>query len=259
MDKSTLIGYVLCMTVVIWAIMLSGSLLLFYNLPSVVLVLGGMTASTLVAFPLGQMLKVMEVAKNAFFTKAEEPLEKIDMLVRFAERARREGILALENAVEDVDDSFLNSGIRLAVDGVEPQLIKDILQTELSFLEDRHQQGQAVFATLGFYAPAFGMIGTLIGLVQMLATMSDPSKIGPAMAVALLTTFYGATLANGIFLPMADKLKKRSQEEILIKELTIEGIMSIQSGDNPRIVRQKLLVFLPPAIRREIEEQPAPK
>lgn len=256
MDKSTLLGYILCVIVVLWAIMLGGSLLLFYNLPSVVLVFGGTVASTLVCFPLAQIFKVMEVAKNAFFTQLEEPQNKIDLLVRFAERARREGILALENAVEEVNDTFLRSGIQLAVDGVEPQLIKDILQTELSFLEDRHKMGQAVFATLGFYAPAFGMIGTLIGLVQMLATMDDPSKIGPAMAVALLTTFYGALMANGFFLPMVEKLKKRSQEEILLKELTIEGIMSIQSGDNPRIVRQKLLAFLPPHIRKGLEEPP---
>lgn len=255
MDKATLIGIILGFSLIIIALLIGeGGIRTFINTPSMIIVFGGTIASTLICFQGSQVLGVMKVTKNAFFTQMAEPLDKIDTLVQFAERARREGILALENAVEEVNDPFLRSGIQLAVDGVEPQLIKDILTTELSFLEDRHKLGQAVFATMGFYAPAYGMIGTLIGLVQMLVSMDDPSKIGPAMAVALLTTFYGAVMANCMFLPLAEKLKKRTQEEVLIKELTIEGIMSIQSGDNPRIVRQKLLAFLSPGARAALDE-----
>lgn len=254
MDKATLLGIILGFSLIIASIQMGEGIGLFVNLPSILIVLGGTLASTLICFPGAQVFKVMGVVRNAFFQKIEIPLDKIETLVTFAERARREGILALENAVESVDDVFLKSGIQLAVDGVEPQLIRDILQTELSFLEDRHRTGQAVFTTLGFYSPAYGMIGTLIGLVQMLVTMKNPSTIGESMALALLTTFYGAVLANALFLPIAAKLKRRTQEEILLKELTIEGIMSIQSGDNPRIVRQKLMAFLSPNMRAAIQE-----
>ena len=254
MDKATLLGIILGFSLIIASIQMGEGIGLFVNLPSILIVLGGTLASTLICFPGAQVFKVMGVVRNAFFQEIEIPLDKIETLVTFAERARREGILALENAVESVDDVFLKSGIQLAVDGVEPQLIRDILQTELSFLEDRHRTGQAVFTTLGFYSPAYGMIGTLIGLVQMLVTMKNPSTIGESMALALLTTFYGAVLANALFLPIAAKLKRRTQEEILLKELTIEGIMSIQSGDNPRIVRQKLMAFLSPNMRAAIQE-----
>ncbi|MCA9438242.1 MAG: MotA/TolQ/ExbB proton channel family protein, partial [Candidatus Omnitrophica bacterium] len=160
-----------------------------------------------------------------------------------------------ENALEEIDDKFLETGIRLAVDGVEPELIKEILQTEITFIEDRHKKGSGMFLNIGLSAPAFGMIGTLIGLVAMLQNLSDPSSIGPPMAVALLTTLYGAIVANAFANPVAEKLMARSAEEILAKEVTIEGIMAIQSGDNPRIVEQRLLAFLPPSMRPKGESE----
>ena len=211
----------------------------------------GTLAATLISFPLAKVLGVVKVLRNAFFAKSTSPMDAIRQLVDFAEKARREGILSLENIIDEIDDEFLRSGIRLAVDGVEPELIKDILHTELAFIEDRHRTGQNIFVTMGTAAPAFGMVGTLIGLVLMLQTLSDPSSIGPGMAVALLTTLYGALIANVVFLPIAEKLRNRTNEEILIKELSIEGIMSIQSGDNPRIVQQKLLAFLAPRARQQ--------
>ncbi len=181
-------------------------------------------------------------------------MDTVTLLVSFAEKARREGILALENSMAEIQDDFIRSGLRLAVDGVEPELIKDILHTELAFIEDRHRNGQAIFDYMGAAAPAFGMIGTLVGLVKMLQNLSDPNAIGPAMAIALLTTMYGAVIANVIFIPVAGKLKMRTAEEILLKEVAIEGVMSIQSGDNPRILEQKLLAFLAPSVRPAPEE-----
>jgi chemotaxis protein MotA len=255
LDIATLIGIVLGFALIFSAIMSKGNVLLFVDPASVMIVMGGTIASTLVSFPMVKVRGVMSVVKNAFAWKSISPLETVRILVEFAERARREGILALENALEDIDDKFLRSGIRLAVDGVEPELIKDILDTELAFIEDRHKEGQAIFIAMGTYAPAFGMVGTLIGLVGMLANLDDPSAIGPQMAVALLTTLYGAVLANLVFLPIAEKLKNRTAEEILAKEVTIEGIMSIQSGDNPRIAEHRLLAFLAPKERPKDTEQ----
>ncbi len=257
MDLGSTIGIIVGFILIIGSIQIGGGLTFFINIPSLMLVVGGTIAATLITFPIGRVLGVMTVVKNAFLTKDLDPNQTIENLVGFAEKARREGILSLESAIEEANDDFLKSGIRLAVDGVEPELIKDILDTELAFIEDRHKMGQAIFNSMGAYAPAFGMIGTLIGLVQMLQSMEDPSSIGPAMAVALLTTLYGAVMANLMFLPIAGKLKNRTAEELLIKEITIEGIMSIQSGDNPRIVKQKLQAFLSPKLRTAEAEEAA--
>ena len=257
MDLGSTIGIFFGFFLIILSIQLGGGVTFFINLPSLMIVVGGTIASTLITFPMGRVLGVMTVVKNAFLSKDLDPNATIDNLVQFAEKARREGILSLEGAMEEANDDFLKSGIRLAVDGVEPELIKDILDTELAFIEDRHKMGQSIFQAMGTYAPAFGMIGTLIGLVLMLQSMEDPSSIGPSMAVALLTTLYGAIMANVVFIPIAGKLKNRTAEEMLIKEITIEGIMSIQSGDNPRIVKQKLQAFLAPKLRSVEAEEAA--
>ena len=161
-------------------------------------------------------------------------------------RSRKEGILALEKEIKNIKEEFFKKGIQLSIDGLEPQEIKDILETEVDFIRTRHELGAEIFTTMGTFAPALGMIGTLIGLVQMLQTMDDPSSIGPAMAVALLTTFYGSMMANLVCIPIAGKLKTRSKEEVLNKEMTIQGIISLSNGDNPRILEQKLKAFVPP-------------
>jgi chemotaxis protein MotA len=173
--------------------------------------------------------------------------------VEFANIARREGILALETHAGDSGDDFLQKSVQLAIDGTAPELIKDILTTELAFMEDRHTMGQSILNAMGNLAPAFGMIGTLIGLVQMLATLDDPSTIGGSMAVALLTTLYGAVLANVVCIPCAGKLKVRTAGELLAKEIIIEGILSIQSGENPRVVEQKLKSFISPSMRNSVD------
>ncbi|MFH1744415.1 MAG: MotA/TolQ/ExbB proton channel family protein [bacterium] len=252
MDVGTVVGLVLALGLIAGAI--GAGLASFIDAPSIMIVVGGTFAVCLVHFPLAHVLNMGNVIKNALFTKPQSALDVVSTLVSFSEKARREGILSLESSMDEVQDDFIRVGLRLAVDGVEPELIKDILHTELAFIEDRHKNGRQIFEFAGSAAPAFGMIGTLVGLVLMLQKLDDPSSIGPAMAIALLTTMYGAVMANAMFIPLAGKLKMRTAEEILVKEVAIEGVMSIQSGDNPRILEQKLLAFLPPAIRPAREE-----
>lgn len=249
MDFATLIGIVTGVSLLLWAIMGKTSLGAFVDVGSVAIVLGGSFSAVLIAFPIRNLIGVVNVVKNCFFSKSRDPRTLIADMVRFAEVARRDGILALENVTGDIKDPFLVSGIQMAVDGTDPDLIESVMVNDMETIESRHADGKAIFDSIGRYAPAFGMIGTLIGLVIMLGNMSDPSSIGPAMSVALITTFYGALVANLFALPMADKLGLRSREEMLLKMIVIKGVMSIQSGDNPRIVEQKLKTFLPNKLR----------
>ncbi|HPO07085.1 MAG TPA: MotA/TolQ/ExbB proton channel family protein [bacterium] len=252
MDIGTVVGLVLVLGLLVGAI--GSGIMSFIDLPSIMITCGGTFSVVLIQFPVAQVLNLGGVAKNAFFTKPQSPLDVVSLLVSFSEKARREGILSLESSMDEVQDNLIRTGLRLAVDGVEPELIKDILHTELAFIEDRHKSGTQLMEYMATAAPAFGMIGTLVGLVLMLQTLDDPSTIGPSMAVAILTTLYGAVIANALCTPIAGKLKIRTSEEILLKEIAIEGVMSIQSGDNPRILEQKLLAFLPPSIRPAREE-----
>ncbi len=245
MDIATIIGLVAGSGLLLWAILGKSDIGAFMDGGSVAIVLGGAVAAALVSFPIKNLLGIARVVRNCFFSTAFDPNELIADMVKYAEVARRDGILALENVTNDIKDPFLVSGIQMAVDGQDPELIETIMMNDLETVEGRHAEGKALFANIGKYAPAFGMIGTLIGLVIMLKNMNDPSSIGPAMAVALLTTLYGAVLANLVALPMADKLALRSREELTRKMIIIKGVMSIQSGDNPRIVEQKLKTFLP--------------
>jgi chemotaxis protein MotA len=252
MDIATIVGLVSGAALVLISIMMGGPLNIFINYPSIVLVFGGTIASTLINYPLSEVLGVMSTLKNAFIHKETLPESVIQKLVSFATIARREGILALESHASEAGDPFLEKSVQLAIDGTAPELIKDILTTEIAFMEERHGMGQSVLLAMGNYAPAFGMIGTLIGLVQMLVTMEDPSMIGAGMAVAILTTLYGAIMSNVFFLPAAGKLKIRTSNEVLVREIIVEGILSIQSGDNPRVVEQKLKAFVSPVLRGQI-------
>ncbi|MBN1576078.1 MAG: motility protein A [Chitinispirillaceae bacterium] len=248
MDLATIIGFIGAVLLVIFGIKIE-NIAAFIDLPSLFITIGGSFCATIASFPASRLAGTVGVVKNAFFIRHETPVAIINQLVEFAEQARREGILTLEARAAEIKDDFLKKGIQLAVDGTESELIKDILSTEIAFIEARHEEGAKVFDVLGALGPAFGMIGTLIGLVLMLGNMNDVSTIGPNMAVALITTFYGSLLANVFCLPMAEKLKGNSRRELLIKELMLEGIMSLQSGDNPRIVEQKLTAFLEPGLR----------
>jgi len=254
MDIATVIGFVAGIGLMGISILMGGDPTIFFDVPSIIIVVGGTTAVTLINFPLADVLGVLGTVKNAFIHKATMPGALIERLVEFATIARREGILALESHAGEAGDEFMQKSVQLAIDGTQPELIKDILTTELAFMEDRHATGQSILVAMGTFSPAFGMIGTLIGLVKMLASLEDPSQIGQGMAVALLTTLYGALMANLIFLPSAGKLKVRTSNEILAREIIIEGILSIQSGDNPRIVEQKLKSFVSPAIREQISQ-----
>lgn len=258
MDIATLIGMIVGPVLMMWGMFGDGSpVKMFIDYPSVAIVLGGALTAALLSFPLRDLLGVHKVIKNVIFTKSRNPNDLIKELVHYAEVARRDGILSLENSVRDIKDDFLVTGIQMAVDGTDPELIQAILESELAAIESRHSSGKALMDNFGKYAPAFGMIGTLIGLVKMLANMSDPSQIGAGMAVALLTTLYGAFVSNMFALPLSEKLATRNGEELFIKGIILQGVMAIQSGDNPRVVEQKLKTFLPVAERKSAAEAAA--
>lgn len=256
MDLATIIGVFAAFGLVLMGIVAGGPLTLFVNIPSLLITVGGTFGIIFINYPLRDVFSVFGVIKNVFFTQPRKAKGLIPTFVDFASRARREGILALEGAAEDLGDPFFRQGLELVIDGLEPQAIREILETEIEHIEQRHIRGADILNSMGTFAPAMGMVGTLIGLVQMLQSMSDPSTIGPAMAVAIITTFYGAVLANLIALPMAGKLTMRSREEVLEKGMIIEGIMSISAGDNPRIVERKLHSFLAPAMRVNVAGRP---
>ena len=257
MDIATLLGILLGIFLVLLAIVVGGDVHAYMNLQSVLIVVGGATAATVASYPLARFLKLPAVILKTVVCKPQDPLALIRQIVELAEVARRDGILALENLASEMEDDFLVSGVQMAVDGTDPEVIQAIMETELENLMERHETGKGMLDALARYSPAFGMIGTLIGLVAMLSNMDDPSKIGAGMAAALLTTLYGALLANVVFSPLADKLGLRSSEEALVKTIIIHGVMSIQSGDNPRTVSSKLMTFLPPALRSVSEEEQA--
>lgn len=249
MDLGTGIGFFAGIGFIVWGIMLSGSLGTFMDTASIFIVLGGTIAATLISFPLKNVLNTFKVVKNVFTEKDSKADELIKEIIDLANIARKEGLLALEEAVNNTENTFLKKGIMLIVDGTDPELVRNILETELIFTEERHGEGQGIFETMGTFAPAFGMIGTLIGLINMLKELEDPSTVGPNMSVALITTFYGAVLANLIFLPVANKLKGRSKKELAKKEMMVEGLLSIQAGENPRIIEEKLKTFIAPQFR----------
>ncbi len=256
MDFATIIGISSGLVFLILGIVFAkGSLLLFVDMPSVMITIGGSTAALLAAYPLAKILKMWDYFKIALFTQKYNPGELIITLVSFSEKARREGLLALEDDLDELDDEFLKKGIQLVVDGTDPELVRRIMETELESMMTRHDNNKRLFDEWSSFAPAFGMIGTLMGLILMLVNLEDRAMVGPYMAVALITTLYGAIMANLIFLPVSTKLDLRTSEEVLLKSIMIEGVLSIQSGDNPRIVKDKLVSFLPPAEREAISQE----
>ncbi|HOE91355.1 MAG TPA: motility protein A [Candidatus Cloacimonadota bacterium] len=250
MDLGTIIGLVLAYALVFIPIIQAGDLMAFIDMPSVYIVVGGALAAVLMSFPIPELLGAFTALKKAFFTKPTDYAKLIDSLVDLGEKARREGLLALERELGNLDDEFLKKAIQLAVDGNEVQVIEGVMGIEIENIEDRHKTGKDIFDALGSVAPAFGMIGTLIGLIQMLKALDDPSNIGAGMAVALITTFYGSLIANTVCIPIATKLDRRSKHEVLEKNIILSGILSIQSGDNPRVLRDKLETYIPPKFRK---------
>lgn len=255
MDIATIAGILAGFGLLIGTILTGQGALAFVDLPSMLVVFGGSIAATLVNFPMDQFIPTLKVAAKTFTKQKTAGLEIVQKFMELSQLARRDGILALDRALKDVEEPFMRVGLEMAVDGTEPETIRDIMETEVQSLLERHKIGQGIFTALGTYAPAFGMIGTLIGLVQMLQNLDDPSSIGPSMAIALITTFYGAVLGNLVYLPMAGKLKNKSTQEVTAKRMIIEGVLSIQRGVHPKNLERKLMNFMPPKYRL-VEEAP---
>ncbi|MEE9343654.1 MAG: flagellar motor protein PomA [Gammaproteobacteria bacterium] len=243
MDLATLVGMLGAFGIILTAMLMGGSPLVFVNIPSILIVIGGTIFAVLIKFSIGQFLGSFKVAGKAFFNKTDDQSKLIEEGVALANIARKEGVLGLEG--QEISNEFLQRGISYCVDGHEPEFVQRMLSKDINLTIERHELGKAIFKSIGDMAPAMGMIGTLIGLVQMLSAMDDPKSIGPAMAVALLTTLYGAIIANAFALPLSDKLANRSQEERLNKALILETIGSIQEGLNPRVLEELLKTYLP--------------
>lgn len=254
MDIGTIVGIVMGFVLVIGSIIVGGGAG-FLNLPAMLITIGGAMAATLMNFPLPKVIGTIGVVRKAFSNRDDDHLHLFETLSGFAVRARRDGILGLEDDIEQLEDPFMKKGLQMAVDGNSAEIVESVLEQDIDSMVERHNVGHAIFQALGNYAPAFGMIGTLIGLVQMLRNLEDPSSIGMGMAVALLTTMYGAIVANMIALPIAGKLEQRTKEEVSIKRMVLQGIMSIQQGDSPRVAQEKLRSFIPPVLRERTEEK----
>ena len=256
MDLGSLIGLFLGLGMIIFGIISGGVGFSYYiHVPSVLIVVGGSIGSLMVSVPLSRVLGIGRYIGVLMNVPNLEEGRIITDLVGFAERGRREGLLALEDNLDDVENEFMRKGIQLVVDGTDPDIIKNILYTELNQIQDRHQDGIDLFAFWGSVTPAFGMIGTLIGLIAMLANLDNSAGIAQGMATALITTMYGTILANVFMNPIKQKLMDRDKYETRSKEIVIEGILSIQAGDNPRILLEKLLSFLPPPEREPIRAE----
>jgi chemotaxis protein MotA len=249
-DIATLIGIVSAFGLLFIAMASGGGFAWFLDIPSVLIVFGGVFGAVFIYYPIADVFRAFKATKYVFLKKQNSTTDVIKILVEMSRVSRREGLLALEKMAEKLSDKFFLKAVHLLIDRIEPEDIANILETELDYLEERHRLAAEIFTTMGNVAPAMGMTGTLIGLVQMLMKMSDPSSIGPAMSVALVTTFYGVILANLVFLPIAGKLKRLNTQELLDKQMIIHGILAINSGDNPRILEQKLHSFISPWERK---------
>ncbi len=253
MDIATIIGIILGFTVVTSAIVTGGGWQMFIHLPSMGITIGGMLCATLIHFSLPQFLGIFSVIKKTIITKVPPHSELIQSMVNYAAISRRDGPLALEQEIQKTDNLFFAKGLQMLVDGQESDTINEIMSMEIQHLEDRHAIGKKILEFMGSAAPAFGMIGTLIGLVQMLRSLESPESIGAGMAVALITTFYGALTANLIFIPLAGKLGLYSKAESTVMEMIVEGICSIARGDNPTAVREKIQIFVSQGRREEVK------
>ena len=257
MDIGTVIGIILGLTMLALSVVTAnGSLYAFWQTSGIIMVFLGAACCVLTSYPLKHILKIMAIVKKTVFVKEVDLLVTIEQVVSLAESARREGLLSLENRMEEIHDTFLRLGIRMAIDGMGADIVENIMRTEMDAIAGRHEKAWIILEAYAKYAPAVGMMGTLIGLVLMLANM-DPATLGVGMATAILTTLYGAIIANIFCLPLADKLKFYNDAELLRMEVTVRGVVSIQAGENPRVIQQKLLTFIPPNARPPEEEEAA--
>lgn len=253
MDLASLFGFIVAWGLILASLAMGAGIIGYWNLPSIVIVFGGCIGSVMMKYPFSQLKGLVRVMKNAFFKKLDSSEEIINTILLLAIEAKKTGILGLERV--KVPQPFLQKGIQLAIDGVEPELIASIMRIELATMEERHESGRSMLESFAEYAPAYGMIGTLIGLVDMLTKMDDPKSVGPGMAVAILTTLYGALLANALFLPLAGKLQHYAEVESLQKRLIINGVLSIAQGDHPAVIQERLSSYLDPQRRELFQER----
>ena len=252
MDIATIVGLIMAIGLIVGSMLLgSAPMTAYMDIPSVLVVCGGACAAALICFPLKAMLGAPMVAMKVVLNKSEDLAELISQLVSLAETARRDGLLALESKIADIKHPLVRAGIQMAVDGSTPEAVEEVLRTEVAAISQRHKEGKSIMDQMGRFAPAYGMIGTLMGLIMMLSDMSDPSGIGAGMAVALITTLYGAIMANVFFQPFAEKLGLLSKKELMATEIAIRGVLAIQSGESPRAIDQKLQTFIPPKLRKK--------
>jgi chemotaxis protein MotA len=253
MDLATIIGLLLAWGALGTALVMEGGKMADLVNPSAfILVIGGTVGATTIAFSMKQLTSVPTIVKNAFFTSEADLPQMIRIVVDFARKARKEGILALEEECRKVENKFLQTGLQLVIDGTPSEMVREILETEIVSLQERHKVGQNIFNTMGGFAPTLGIIGTVMGLVNMLGNLNQPGKMGPAIAAAFIATLYGVAFANLVFLPIGTKLKSRTSEEIIAYDMIVEGILSIQAGDNPRMVELKMMAYLPPKLRAQM-------
>jgi chemotaxis protein MotA len=253
MDIATIVGVILGFIVITGAIVTGGGWQIFIHLPSMAITIGGMLCATLIHFSLPQFLKIFSIVKKTIFTKLPSQSELIQKMVNYSAINRRDGALALESEIRNTNNHFLSTGLQMLVDGQDVDKIRGLLSMEIQYLQERHSGGKKLLEFMGSAAPAFGMIGTLIGLIQMLRSMESPESIGSGMAVALITTFYGALAANLIFLPLAGKLGIYSKAETITMEMIVEGICAVANGENPTSVREKLQAFVSRGRRVEVK------
>ena len=253
MDIATIVGTLLGFALVIGAIITGGGGMMFLHIPSLTITIGGMLCATLIHFSLPQFLSIFSIIKKTIITKIPSQTELVQRMVNFAAINRRDGTLALEPEISRLNDHFFAKGLQLLVDGQDSDSIRELLTPEIQYLQQRHAKGKKILEFMGASAPAFGMVGTLIGLVQMLKSLESPEQIGQGMATALLTTFYGSFSANLIFIPLAGKLGIYSKEESVSMEMALEGICAIAQGDNPTMVRERMQAFVSRGRRAEVK------
>jgi chemotaxis protein MotA len=255
MDIATVLGVIIGFIVIIGTIQHEGSILLFLNIPAIAIVFGGMSCATMIHFSMGQVLGIFSIIKKTLLHKAVPPQELIRRMVNYAAINRRDGALALEQELPKIKDGFMIKGLQMVIDGQDTESIRELMEMEVQYLEERHATGKKILDFMGASCPSFAMVGTLIGLVSMLSKMENPEQVGKGMAVALVCTFYGALFANLIFLPLGGKLGQYSKTEKLSMEMILAGICAIAKGDSPMAVREKMQIFISMKRREELKAQ----
>jgi chemotaxis protein MotA len=257
MDKGTAIGLVVALVCILGAAVVEagsiGILFALLNLPSAMIVFGGTLGTVVVSFPLERVTKLPKVLGIAFKQETTSERDLVNLFVRLAERARREGLLALESEAADIHDKAIQKGVLLVVDGTDPELVREIMEADVAAMSERHEGKFAMFTAAGGFAPTMGIIGTVMGLVNVLSHLDKPDELGKSIATAFIATLYGVLSANVFWLPIGERLKQRNKEEVALRTLAVEGVLSVQAGDNPRVVREKLEAFLPMELRGEPE------